>query len=72
MGLKQFVSGTSDVVKFFIKLHQIYISLNAEGAKELIFKEPSALMAKLVFAIVFGSWQQRRGVPLARSYGDND
>jgi len=65
MGLKQFVSGSSDIVKFFAKLHKIYILLNADGAKELIFKEPSALMAKLVLALVFGTWQQRRRVLLA-------
>jgi hypothetical protein len=42
----------------------IYISLNAEEAKELIFKEPSALMAKLVrvLALVFGTWQLQRGL----------
>lgn len=61
-GLKQFVSGSSDVMKFFVKLHIIYISLNAEGAKELVFKEPSALMAKLVLALVFGTWQQQGGL----------
>jgi hypothetical protein len=38
MGLKQFVGGSSDVMKFFVKLHIIYISLNAEGAKELILR----------------------------------
>lgn len=64
-GLKQFVSGSSDVIKFFVKLHNIYVLLNAKGAKELIFKEPSALLAKLVLALVFGIWQQRRRVLLA-------
>jgi len=48
-------------MKFFGKLHNIYVLLNAEGAKEIIFKEPSALMAKLVF----GNCQQRRRVLLA-------
>lgn len=37
MGLKQFFGGLSDAMKFFVKLHIIYISLNAEGAKELVF-----------------------------------
>jgi len=60
--LKQFVSGSSDVMKFFVNLHMIYISLNAEEAKELIFKEPSALMAKLVLALVFGTWQLQGGL----------
>jgi hypothetical protein len=38
----------------------MYILLNAEGAKELIFKETSALRAKPVLACVFGARQQRR------------
>ena len=48
-------------MKFFFKLRNIYVLLNAEGAKELIFKEPSGLLAKLVF----GNWQQRGRVVLA-------
>jgi len=60
--LKQFVSDSSDVVKFFVKLNIIYSSLNAEGAKELIFKELSAPLAKLVLALVFGAWQQQGGL----------
>jgi hypothetical protein len=60
--LKQFVGGSSDVMKFFLKLHNICISANAEGAKERIFKEPSTLMAKLVLAVVFSTWRQQGGL----------
>jgi hypothetical protein len=60
--LKQFVGGSFDVMKSFFKLHTVYILLNAEGVKELIFKEPSARMAKLVLALVFGTSQQQGGL----------
>jgi hypothetical protein len=64
-GFETFGSGSPDVIKFFVKLHNIYILLHVEGPKEHIFEELSALVAKPMLAFGFGTWQQQRKVLLA-------
>jgi hypothetical protein len=55
-GFETVASGSSDVMKCFVKLRDIYILLNVEGTKELILEDPSALIARPVLACGFSTW----------------